>query len=112
MLTSGTPSRVFFDPKYPISKFKSLPMVFCTERFHCWEWPEPTFRSTPKYALAQPGIGIRRRDVDRGSRRQEECGMDIVLGLLSESLYKGKLRNRKWSGDARLFKPDHAISRA
>src|SRR5664279_2580264 len=32
-LDSGSPRCVFFDPRYPISKFTSRPRVFCTVKF-------------------------------------------------------------------------------
>src|SRR6476660_2657768 len=58
MFASGIPSRVFFDARYPASKFQCSPKVLCSVRFHCCEYPDPLLRSTPNTPCPSPELGF------------------------------------------------------
>src|SRR5436190_23461930 len=58
MFTSGTPRFVSFEPRYPTSKLQVLPIVFCTDKFHCWAYPLFCSRLTPKTPWPRPISGL------------------------------------------------------
>src|SRR6185437_7782751 len=59
--------------------------------------------------LSQTGIRIRRAHLRSWSVRKQECGIDIVLRLLTDGLHKRELRRCKRCRDAGLLEVHHSV---